>query len=259
MKITRVILGLVLLVLCLSGCARTDSLQNIPLSTTPTITVLPSGIIMPSMTPTPSVTEAPTGTSTAELSNTIVATQPTLPMMTQVAATTSGACQLDPVSQPLWPTDDLQANALDPESGLHVTGRPQPIDLATYRLKVTGLVNNPLSLTYDELRCLPKVTDSPELICPGVFIDEATWTGVPIKDILELAVVQPGATKLVLVSADGYEVNLSLETAMAGQNFLAYEVNGKTLPVRHGFPLRAVLPSMWGSYWLKWLVEIQIS
>jgi len=82
---------------------------------------------------------------------------------------------------------------------------------------------------------------------------------VPIMDILELAGIQSGATVLTLVSADGYEVSLPLETASAERNFLAYEVNGKTLPVQHGFPLRAVFPSMWGSYWLKWLVEIKIS
>lgn len=64
---------------------------------------------------------------------------------------------------------------------------------------------------------------------------------------------------LILVSADGYEVRLPIEAASADKNFLAYEVNGKPLPVQHGFPLRAVFPSMWGSYWLKWLVEIRIS
>jgi DMSO/TMAO reductase YedYZ molybdopterin-dependent catalytic subunit len=106
---------------------------------------------------------------------------------------------------------------------------------------------------------MPNVTDNPELNCPGVFVDRASWTGVPIKHILDLAGVQQGATKLILVSADGYEVQLSLEIAGKDKNFLAYEVNGKPLPVQHGFPLRAVFPSMWGSYWLKWLVEIRIS
>jgi DMSO/TMAO reductase YedYZ molybdopterin-dependent catalytic subunit len=157
------------------------------------------------------------------------------------------------------PAEHPLPNELDPETGLHMTGKPQLIDLETYRLEVTGLVDNSLSLTYDELRCMPKVTSNPYLTCPGVFTDYASWTGVPIKDILELANVQAGATTLTLVSADGYTVKLPLETASAEKNFLAYEVDGKTLPVLHGFPLRAVFPSMWGSYWLKWLVEIRIS
>ena len=121
------------------------------------------------------------------------------------------------------------------------------------------MVDNPLSLTYDELRCMPRVTDNPELDCPGVFVDYASWTGVPIRDILERAGVQPGATTLTLVSADGYEVDLPLDIAAEERNFLAYEVNGTTLPVLHGFPLRAVFPEMWGSNWLKWLVEIRLS
>jgi DMSO/TMAO reductase YedYZ molybdopterin-dependent catalytic subunit len=176
-----------------------------------------------------------------------------------VISSTPGACQLVQVTQPPWPAQTLSPNELDPETGLHMTGKPQEIDLATYRLKVTGLVNHPLSLTYDELRCMPKVTDNPELICYGVFIDYATWTGVPIEYILELAGVRPEATVLNLVSADGYTVHIPLEEARQDQNFLAYEVNETTLPVQHGFPLRAVFPSMGGSYWLKWLVEIRIS
>jgi sulfoxide reductase catalytic subunit YedY len=229
------------------------------MSTTPIKSLPPVETIVPSETPQPPVTETSTVTSTAEKRNTLTATQPAAPTTASIVATTPGVCQLDPVSQPPWPTDNLPPNALDPEAGLHVTGRPQLIDLETYRLKVTGLVNHPLSLSYDDLRCMPKVKASPELICPDVFIDEATWTGVPIKDLLELAEVRSEATNLTLVSADGYKLKLSLETAVDEKNFLAYEVNGMTLPVRHGFPLRAVFPSMWGSYWVKWLVEIQIS
>jgi DMSO/TMAO reductase YedYZ molybdopterin-dependent catalytic subunit len=179
--------------------------------------------------------------------------------MISAATATQAACQLDPAIQPPWPTEIPPPNELDPETGLHMTGLPQRIDLATYRLTVTGLVNHPLNLTYNDLRCMRKVTDNPDLVCPGVFTDYAKWTGVSIKDILELAGVQQGATQLTLVSADGYEVTLPLETANADGNFLAYEVNGETLPVLHGFPLRAVFSGMWGSYWVKWLVEIKIS
>lgn len=126
-----------------------------------------------------------------------------------------------------------------------MTGIAQQIDLASYRLKVSGMVDHPLSLTYDDLRCMPKVTNNPELICPGVFVDRATWTGVPIQYVLDLAGVQPEATELTLVSADGYEVRLPIDTASAEKNFLAYEVNGDLLPVLHGFPLRVVFPDMW--------------
>jgi DMSO/TMAO reductase YedYZ molybdopterin-dependent catalytic subunit len=199
-----------------------------------------------------SITPTPAGTDSIILQQT-----GTPPALVQEGVT--GTCQLEPINQPPWPDKTFTPNELDSETGLHITGRPQQIDLATYRLQVTGLVDHPLSLTYDELRCMPKITGNPDLNCPGVFIDRATWTGVPIKYILELAGVQQGASKLTLVSADGYQVKLPLETASLDDNFLAYEVNGAPLPVQHGFPLRAVFPSMWGSYWLKWLIEIRIS
>jgi hypothetical protein len=253
------ILGLTLILIFLSGCAPLKGVTNVPSEISAEITITPTTIpaTIDKLSPTPTATLAITplvmsGTDSIIFQQTGTATALGLEV-------TPGACRLRPVTQPPWPDKTYTPNELDSETGLHITGRPQQIDLATYRLQVTGLVDHPLSLTYDELRCMPMVTDNPELICPGVFDDSATWTGVPIKHILELAEVQQGASELTLVSADGYQVIIALETASADKNFLAYEVNGNPLPVQHGFPLRAVFPSMWGSYWLKWLVEIRIS
>ncbi len=252
-------LVLILSFIFLSGCSQPASLKYLPLSATPIKTMSQTTISMPSKTPSPGATETLAGTTDAELRSTSIATQPDEPGPTPLATTTIGTCKLDPISQPPWPIDSLLPNEVDPETGLHVTGKPQLIDLVTYRLNVTGMVEHPLSLTYDDLRCMRSVTASPELICPTVFVDEATWTGVPVKDVLDLAGVQPGAKTLTLVSADGYEVKLSLELAADENNILAYKVNGMTLPVQHGFPLRAVIPSMTGYAWIKWLVEIRIS
>jgi DMSO/TMAO reductase YedYZ molybdopterin-dependent catalytic subunit len=224
MKAIKPTIWLIVVLIYLSGCSRPGSVLNSRSNVTTAITIAPS------VTPT---TAAP-GSNSAILNETITA-----PVINTTV--TPGACLHVQVTQPPKPvTTNLQPNELDPETGLHMTGLMQWIDLATYRLKVTGLIDRPLSLTYDELRCMPQVTDNPDLVCPGVFTDHATWTGVSIKYILELAGIQQGATKLTLVSADGYEVNLPLETANADKNFLAYEVNGKILPVLHGFPLRAV-------------------
>ena len=110
--------------------------------------------------------------------------QSTQAVTVQSPNVTLGACQLAPVIQPPWPVETLLPNEFDKDSGLHMTGIPQQIDVASYRLKVTGMVDHPLSLTYDDLRCMLKVTDNPELVFSGVFTDHATWTGVPIKSIL---------------------------------------------------------------------------
>jgi DMSO/TMAO reductase YedYZ molybdopterin-dependent catalytic subunit len=167
-------------------------------------------------------------------------------------------CDLTPVAQPTMP-DVIPGYAQeDPATGLHMTGRPQLVDLATYRLNVTGLVDHPLSLTYDELRCMPKVVQECRLVCPGFFVDSATWGGVPFGHVLELAGVQKEAENVVLVSADGYWTSVPLGDALAKESFLAYEQTGRTLPVLHGFPVRAIFPLLPGGKWVKWLVEIQV-
>jgi DMSO/TMAO reductase YedYZ molybdopterin-dependent catalytic subunit len=149
-------------------------------------------------------------------------------------------------------------DGLDLSTGLHVTGRAPSIDLETYRLSVTGKVDNPLSLDYAELRCMPKVRTRCPLVCPGTFTDTATWAGVPIEHVLEQAQVQPGASSLVFVSADGYSTLVYLDDVRASQGFLAYEWEGEPLPILHGFPVRVVLPGLDGNKWAKWLVRIEV-
>jgi DMSO/TMAO reductase YedYZ molybdopterin-dependent catalytic subunit len=139
-----------------------------------------------------------------------------------------------------------------------MTGTPQEIDLASYRLKVTGKVDHPLSLTYDGLRCMARIQTSDILICPGYFEDEATWAGASLEYVLELAGVQDGATSISLLGVDGYSAFVTMQQARSGNNYLAYEWEGKPIPILHGFPVRAVFPALYGSKWVKWLVEIKV-
>ena len=155
-------------------------------------------------------------------------------------------CDPTPIKVPKMPAVIPEYMQLDRETGLHMTGTPQEIDLRSYRLLVTGLVDKPLSLQYDELRCLPKVTAAPPLKCSGIFedwVDTATWSGVTFAEVLKLAGPLPEAKTLTMVSADGYKVTVDLETAMKPENYLAYELEGQPLPVLHGFPLRSVFPA----------------
>jgi DMSO/TMAO reductase YedYZ molybdopterin-dependent catalytic subunit len=139
-----------------------------------------------------------------------------------------------------------------------MTGTVQEIDVESYRLEVKGKVDRPLSLSYDDLRCLPKVEDSPLLECPGFFTDEASWAGVPIREVLVLAGVQEGATDLNLISADGYSRQVPLTEGVVETGFLAYEWEGEPLPILHGFPVRVVLPGVSGGSWVKWLIAIEV-
>ena len=167
-------------------------------------------------------------------------------------------CGLKSVKSPPYPSVIPGSTQLDETTGLHMTGLVQNIDLSSYRLRVTGLVETELNLQYDELRCLPKVTADPLLVCRGFFEDKANWSGVPIAEILKLAKPLPEAATLTMISADGFKKELDLATAMNTENFLAYELEGETLPILHGFPLRAVIPEKEGNFWVKWIVEINV-
>lgn len=141
---------------------------------------------------------------------------------------------------------------------LNRTGRPVQYDIDTYRLVVDGLVENPLSLSYEDLLSRPQVTEELLLICPGFFWDNAVWTGTPLSLILEDAGLPPEASQVLITAGDGYSRRLSLEDATAEGVFLAYEVNGETLPEEHGYPIRLVARHQYGNVWVKWIEHIEV-
>ncbi len=142
-------------------------------------------------------------------------------------------------------------------TGRHMMGVPLVVDHRSYRLAVTGKVEHPLSLSYDDLRCLPKMTEVVTTTC-YTFADTATWSGVQISEVLKRAGVQPGAAKLTQTSADGVTSTLPLEMAMDPHNFLAYEMEHKPLPVLFGFPVRSIFIDVAGQYSIKWLTALEV-
>jgi DMSO/TMAO reductase YedYZ molybdopterin-dependent catalytic subunit len=178
------------------------------------------------------------------------------PIGTGIGPDASGL--LPPVSQPAWPQRIPGYTELDSDTGLHMTGTPRLIELASYRLKVTGLVERQQSLSLDELRRMPRLSSKPALICQGYFEDYANWAGASLTAVLDKAGVLAAAREIDLISEDGYSTSLSLAEALSPDAYLAYELEGKPLPVLHGFPLRAVFPALLGNKWAKWIVEIQV-
>jgi DMSO/TMAO reductase YedYZ molybdopterin-dependent catalytic subunit len=176
------------------------------------------------------------------------------------ATASSGASEAVPVGIEQMNPADVDNNTLPitPVEELHHTGRPQEYDIETYRLVVDGLVEKPLSLSYDEVLGFPQVTETVLLICPGVFWDNAEWTGTPLSLILEEAGVLPGASRVEIVGAGNYRKTFSLEESTADGVFLAYEVNGQTLPPDHGYPFRLVVRHRYGSNWVKWVERIGV-
>jgi len=144
--------------------------------------------------------------------------------------------------------------------GLHVTGTPVEVDIGTFRLRVEGAVERPLSLSFEQVRALPAVRQNITLNCPGFFTDRGTWTGVPVWDLLAMAGVRAGAAKVVFTSlSEGYSSTLSLRDVERDGVLVAYEFDGKAFPVVHGFPLRLTARDHEGNVWVKWLEEIRVS
>ena len=133
------------------------------------------------------------------------------------------------------------------------------IDLRTYRLKVTGKVGRPLSLSYEEILKYPSLTETVLLICPGFFSNNGRWTGVDLKSLIEEAQIKKEAQYIDIVGVPEKRVRIPLNTLNEKKVLLAYRVNGETLPQKHGFPLRLVYEDAFGSDWVKYVEEVVVS
>jgi DMSO/TMAO reductase YedYZ molybdopterin-dependent catalytic subunit len=159
---------------------------------------------------------------------------------------------------PIYATSTNYSIRLTPVEKMGITGVAQDVDIDEYRLTVDGLVEIPLSLTYQDILGYPSVTDIGVINCPGFFVDTGEWTGVPVRTLLAEAVVKSGATQLTFRALDGYTQSLSLEHIDKFDVFLAYIVNGQTLPLEHGYPLRVVDNGSIGFAWIKWVENIEV-
>jgi DMSO/TMAO reductase YedYZ molybdopterin-dependent catalytic subunit len=133
------------------------------------------------------------------------------------------------------------------------------IDPGTYRLKLTGRVDKPLSLSLDQIKQFPSTTEVVLLICPGVFVNNGRWTGVSLKTLLQESRVKKGAEAIDIKGAQEKMVRISLKELSEKKVILAYRVNDLILPRKHGFPLRLVLEDHYGYEWVKYVDEIVVS
>jgi DMSO/TMAO reductase YedYZ molybdopterin-dependent catalytic subunit len=134
-------------------------------------------------------------------------------------------------------------------------------DPATWRLHIEGLVDRPQTLTYHDLRSLPRAEQISNFHCvTGWSVDNVHWAGVRIRDLLAAAGPQVSGKVLQLVSAEApYVDTLTLRQAELHDAMLAYEMNGKPLPREHGAPARMVIPEMYGYKNVKWVERIVVT
>ncbi len=137
---------------------------------------------------------------------------------------------------------------------------PQYVDNQTYRLNVTGLVNNNLLLPYDEvLADFQPYTKVVTLHCVEGWSVKILWEGFLVQDLLEKAGADPNATTVIFRAYDGYSTALPMSYIKDNQIMIAYKMNDLTLPPERGFPFQLVAESQIGYKWIKWLTSIEVS
>jgi DMSO/TMAO reductase YedYZ molybdopterin-dependent catalytic subunit len=136
------------------------------------------------------------------------------------------------------------------------------VDIATWTLKIDGLVENPVTLTYDEVKARPAVEDMRTLECignpvGGALIGNTVWKGFALAPVLEAAKISPKATHARFYAADGYHTAVALKWITDPGTLLVYEMGGAPLNKTHGFPLRIMMPGLYGQKMPRWLTRIE--
>jgi len=137
------------------------------------------------------------------------------------------------------------------------------VDSNTWSLNLRGLVNTPMKISYTQLMSLPYVEEYATLECVsnnigGDLASTALWKGVRLKDFLDSAGVSSLADYVVFRCYDGYDVGIPMERSLLDGAILAYEMNGARLPTEHGYPVRAIIPGLYGMMNAKWITEIEL-
>jgi DMSO/TMAO reductase YedYZ molybdopterin-dependent catalytic subunit len=140
------------------------------------------------------------------------------------------------------------------------------VDPADWTLRITGMVDHEVELTFDELLAMDRIDEFVTLQCVsnevgGDLVGNARWSGVPLAGLLDRAGVRPDASQIVGRSVDGWTAGFPTEVAGDGRPaMVAVAMNGEPLPVKHGFPARLIVPGLYGYVSAtKWLTEIELT
>jgi DMSO/TMAO reductase YedYZ molybdopterin-dependent catalytic subunit len=167
------------------------------------------------------------------------------------ATTLPGAEVRDYQGQDLSSIYDQPDNSID---------GPQYIDINTYQLQITGLVQNSANYTYEQVMSdfagYKKVVG---LNCVEGWSVNILWEGIQVRDILAKAGPLTTAKVVIFHAYDGYTTSFPIEYIMNNPILMAYKVNDITLPPEKGYPFQLVAESKWGYKWAKWITQIELS
>jgi DMSO/TMAO reductase YedYZ molybdopterin-dependent catalytic subunit len=140
------------------------------------------------------------------------------------------------------------------------------VDPDSWQLRIHGMVERDLTITFDELLKRPLIEDYVTLCCvsdpvEGPYIGNALWLGASLASLLREAGIKAGADQLMCTSVDGFTSGTPVQTVMDGRDaLLAVAMNGTALPVAHGFPARMVVPGLYGYVSAtKWVTDINVT
>jgi DMSO/TMAO reductase YedYZ molybdopterin-dependent catalytic subunit len=137
------------------------------------------------------------------------------------------------------------------------------VDSKSWNLTIKGLVEKPLTINYDQIKAMPSVEEYVTLECisnkvGGDLISTALWKGVRLSYLLDKAAIKPNVKYVVFRCADGYDVGIPIERSQMEGTILAYDMNYTPLTPKHGFPVRAIVPGLYGMMNPKWITEIEL-
>jgi DMSO/TMAO reductase YedYZ molybdopterin-dependent catalytic subunit len=156
---------------------------------------------------------------------------------------------------PIRPDDEfyqVSKNLVDPD-----------VARDSWRLDIVGQVENPRVYSFADIVALPAVEQETTLLCISYGVgsglcSNAIWRGVPLPTLLVQVKPKPNVTTILFRAADGYYETFRFGKAMEPTTLVAYEMNGEPLPKRHGFPLRLIVPGLYGEKNPKWLTRIEL-
>jgi DMSO/TMAO reductase YedYZ molybdopterin-dependent catalytic subunit len=180
---------------------------------------------------------------------------------------------------PARPAPPVPADAQSPVAGVVDVVTPNPefyridtaftvpqVDPDTWRLRVHGLVDREVTMTFDDLLAADLVEAYVTLTCVsnaigGGLAGNAKWLGLPVREVLAKAGPQPGADMVLSRSADGFTASTPIEALTDDRDALfAIGMNGDPLPAEHGFPVRMVVPGLYGYVSAtKWVVDLEVT
>jgi DMSO/TMAO reductase YedYZ molybdopterin-dependent catalytic subunit len=160
-----------------------------------------------------------------------------------------------PNVQPITPNDQFYVvtkNVVDP---MVVAG--------VWRFEIGGLAAQPQTYRFDNLVAMPAITQETTLMCISNAVGDglmsnAIWEGVPLRALLEAAGPMPGVVEAKLYGADGYTETIPFQKAMEPTTLVVFRMNGEPIPARHGYPVRLIVPGMFGEKHVKWLTRIEL-